>query len=396
MRYGAAARGACNDRRGPTRTDPRLDSRCGRGCSPIVVAVEKGEPPPKDLPMSEPITSKPREGRALIDATRPFAKENRALSWWHVLSSAALWLAALAATVVLPHWGAKLAASVVAGLLTVRMFILYHDFLHSALLRGSALAKGLFYSFGVLVLTPPNVWRQTHNYHHAHTAKIVGSHVGSYPVVTVAMWRQLTSSQRLMYRVARHPVTILLGYVTIFLYGMCTASFLRNKRKNWDSALALVLHAALTAAVISFFGLEVWWWTMVLPLAIAFASGAYLFYAQHNFEGMHLQPRHEWTYTRAALESSSFMRLGPVMNFFTGSIGYHHVHHLNPTIPFYRLAETMAAIPELQSPGVTTLGLRDIVTGFRFNLWDPESGKMVRYADAPLDEMLKEKSAQPS
>jgi omega-6 fatty acid desaturase (delta-12 desaturase) len=94
---------------------------------------------------------------------------------------------------------------------------------------------------------------------------------------------------------------------------------------------------------------------------------------------MHVQPREQWSYTRAALESSSYMEMGAVMNFFTGNIGYHHVHHLNPAIPFYRLPEAMAALPALQSPGRTSLRLHDVVTCLRLKLWDPSSGHMVGY-----------------
>ena len=91
-------------------------------------------------------------------------------------------------------------------------------------------------------------------------------------------------------------------------------------------------------------------------------------------------PREDWTFVRASLESSSYMKLGPVMNYFTGNIGYHHVHHLNHRIPFYRLPEAMAGIPELHDPrGVTSLSPRDITACFKLKLWDPEAGHMVGY-----------------
>lgn len=112
---------------------------------------------------------------------------------------------------------------------------------------------------------------------------------------------------------------------------------------------------------------------------MACALGGYLFYAQHNFEGMIVQPRHEWSYGRAALESSSYMELNPVLEWFTGNIGYHHVHHLNPRIPFYNLPKTMAAIPALQNPGKTSLAPSEIARCFSLKLWDPERNQMVGY-----------------
>lgn len=323
-----------------------------------------------------------RTGKELIAATRTFAVEDRAASWRHVLTTLVVWAGLIAGAALLEAWPLRLLCSVIAGLVTVRVFILYHDYLHGAILRGSRAADLIMKTYGLLVLTPSRVWRQTHNYHHAHTAKIVGSHVGSYAMVTTKMWKDLTPGQRLMYRITRHPLTIALGYLTIFIYGMCISSFLRNPRKNWDSLLAIVLHVALVVALYQLGGFSLVFFALLLPLAIACASGAYLFYAQHNFEGVVIQPREEWSFERAALESSSYMKLGPVMNWFTGNIGFHHVHHLNPTIPFYRLPEAMGAIPELQHPHVTTLWPKDIAACFRLKLWDPEQQRMVGYRDA--------------
>jgi omega-6 fatty acid desaturase (delta-12 desaturase) len=125
-------------------------------------------------------------------------------------------------------------------------------------------------------------------------------------------------------------------------------------------------------------GWAAYWLGVAVPLTIATAAGAYLFYAQHNFPEVYLQPREEWNYVRAALGSSSYMPMGPVMNFFTGNIGFHHVHHLNPSIPFYRLPEVMRAIPELRAPRKTTLNPWDIALCFRLDVWSPELGKMIQ------------------
>jgi omega-6 fatty acid desaturase (delta-12 desaturase) len=268
----------------------------------------------------------------------------------------------------------------IAGLFTVRMFILFHDYRHGSIFRGSFAAKAILEVFGVLVLTPGEVWSQTHNYHHAHTAKIVGSHVGSYMMLTTAMYKAATPAQRLMYRVIRHPLTILFGYITVFIYGFCAAAFIRNPKKNRSALLSLLVHALLGAGVAHYFGARVFWLCFFVPHFVAHAAGAYLFYAQHNFPNAYIQPRETWTFARAALDSSSYMKLGPIMSYFTGNIGYHHVHHLNHRIPFYRLPEAMAAIEELQHPrGVTSLSPRDILACFRQKLWDPEQGRMVGY-----------------
>ncbi len=322
-----------------------------------------------------------RSGRELIAASKEFQPESRARSWFHVGETLTVSFALAAALALVPWWWLRLPIAILQGLVIVRIFILYHDFMHNSLLRGSTLAKWIMSIYGVLVLTPPKVWRQTHNYHHAHTAKIVGSHVGSYLVVTTDMWEKMSGRERFMYKLIRHPLTILFGYFTIFLYGMCISSFLRNPRKNWDSLLALIVNIAITITLWTFFGFELFFFVYFLPLFVATATGAYLFYAQHNFPEMHVQPRDTWEYTRAALESSSYMETGPILGWLTGNIGYHHVHHLNPGIPFYRLPEAMAGIPELQRPRKTSLRPRDVVACFRQKLWDPELQQMVGYPE---------------
>ena len=180
------------------------------------------------------VTTEARTGQDLIWASRPFANEQRARSWLHVATTLALIAATLTTIQLVPWIALKAALSFLAGLLVVRGFILFHDFQHNALLRGSKVGKSLFGLYGLLVLTPPTVWRATHNYHHAHTAKIVGSHVGSYLMVTTEIWEKMSAKERLVYKVYRHPLTIVFAYFTVFFYGMCISSWARNKTKNWD------------------------------------------------------------------------------------------------------------------------------------------------------------------
>jgi omega-6 fatty acid desaturase (delta-12 desaturase) len=320
-----------------------------------------------------------RAGKELMDATKPFASENVARSWAHVLVGFGVLAVALVGAVTLGSWPLALASSVAAGLTVVRIFIFYHDHMHGSLLRHSKPAQWLLRAFGLLVLTPPNVWRDTHNYHHAHTAQLIGSHIGSYAMVTTEMWKQLTPSQKRKYKIVRHPLTILFAYVPVFMIGMCVSSLQKSVRKYWDSALALAINVALSVALPYAFGWRVAVLGYFVPLFVACMVGAYLFYAQHNFPDVVIRPRQKWSYASAALEASSFMPMGPVMQWFTGNIGFHHVHHLNSNIPFYRLPEAMAAIPELQQPGKTSLSPADIYACFTLKLWDASAGRMVGY-----------------
>lgn len=321
-----------------------------------------------------------RSAKELLVAAKTFQEENRTRSWLHVVETFGVWAILQAVTIVVPFWYARLAAAIALGLVMVRAFILYHDYLHNAILRHSLLARAIMWLYGLYVLTPFNVWRQSHNYHHAHTAKIVGSHVGSYLMVTTDMWKEMTPAQRRMYKAVRHPLTIFFAYFTVFMYGMAASSFLRNPRKNWDSALALLINWTLTFLIWKTFGFAMFFFAMFIPLFVSTMSGAYLFYAQHNYPEINVQPRDTWEYTRAALESSSYMQGGPLMHWLTGNIGYHHVHHLNPGIPFYRLPEAMTAIDELQHPlGTTSLRPRDIARCFSAKLWDLKQNKIVGY-----------------
>ena len=322
------------------------------------------------------------ESRELQLATRPFAEETAARSWWHLASTFALLLFALAAAALAPWWPLRLAASLAGTLMLVRTFILYHDFMHGSILPGSRLARAIFYSYAAVNLTPPRSWRDSHNFHHANVGRIAGSNVGAFPLMNTEMWRSSSRSRRLAYRIIHHPITILFGYLTIFFFSVTLLPLLRRPSRYWDSALSLLAHATAVAALWIFAGFDTLFFGLLLPMTLAAALGGYLFYAQHAFPGMRILPEKEWTAYRASLASSSYLRLGAILRWFTGNIGFHHVHHLNSLIPFYRLPETMAAIPELQNPTVTTLRPRDIVACFRANLWDEPTGRMVRYRDA--------------
>lgn len=323
-----------------------------------------------------------RADRELQLATRPFAQQSSARSWLHVGSTFGLLAAALAVAAVAPWWPLRLLASILGALLLVRAFILYHDFMHGSILPGSKPARAVFYTYGALNLTPPRSWRDSHNFHHANVGRIAVPNIGAFPLMTAEMWRAASRTERMRYRLIRHPVTILCAYVTIFLFSVTLSVLLRRPRRYWDSGLALLAHGAVFAGLWLLGGFDTLFFALLLPMTLAGALGGYLFYAQHSFPGMQILPDAEWTVYRASLVSSSYLRLGPVLRWFTGNIGFHHVHHLNSLIPFYNLPDAMAAIPELQHPAVTTLKPRAIAACLRANLWDETSGRMIDYREA--------------
>ena len=318
-----------------------------------------------------------KAGKELILATRPFAHDNPVRSWWVILSSMFLLVVALTGTLWDLPVGARLGFSLFAGLMLTRLFVIYHDQQHHALLPRSRLAEGLMRVFGILVLSPSTVWRSSHNYHHKHNSKLRGSHIGSYPIMTTDQFKRSSRSERFTYLFIRHPLTILFGYVFMFLYGMCVYPFLNHPRKHLDCLIATVVHVTIGTALLIFGGWQALVLTQLLPHFIISAIGAYFFYAQHNFPGVSFTDKDGWTYEKAALESSSYMRTGRILAWFTANIGYHHIHHLNARIPFYRLPEVLRAIPELRSPKTTSLWPTDIFRCLRLKVWDVKTQRMV-------------------
>jgi acyl-lipid omega-6 desaturase (Delta-12 desaturase) len=320
-------------------------------------------------------------GKELILATKPFAKEIRGKSWLYALSTIFFIGIALAATVLIPFFSVKIIFSLIAGLLMVRMFIIYHDHQHHSILTHSKLANFIMTVFGFYILSPTSIWKRSHDHHHNNNSKLFSASIGSYPIVTKKKYKEMNGRQKFEYLAIRHPLTIALGYFSMFIFGMCIASFISNPRKHYDSLIALVIHITISVLLFIFAGWQIWFCLFFLPFVIAFAMGAYLFYAQHNFPGVTFADNKEWAYEKAAMESSSYMVMNPVMAWLTGNIGYHHIHHLNSKIPFYRLPEVMANIKELQACKRTSLNIKEVVACLRLKIWDQDSHKMVGLRD---------------
>jgi acyl-lipid omega-6 desaturase (Delta-12 desaturase) len=309
--------------------------------------------------------------------TKPYARDYPWKSWWYILSTTFLLLTAAAGTLPGLPMALRLICSALTGLLLVRLFVIYHDHQHHAILPKSHLAAIFMRLFGICALCPNAVWRSSHNYHHAHNSKLRSAFVGSYPVMTREQYQTTGGGERLLYLLIRHPLTILLGYITVFLFSMVLLPFFRSPRRNFDSVLALSLHLALGVILVMWFGWLALALTFLGPFLMAGALGAYLFYVQHNFPGVLFKDKNGWTYEGAALESSSHLKTNSLMAWFTGNIGYHHIHHLNHRIPFYRLPEIYRAIPELQKAKTTTLHPLDIFRCLRLKVWCVETQRMV-------------------
>lgn len=319
-----------------------------------------------------------RSGKDLILATKDFAFDSPLRSWWNVLSTFFLLSVAIAGTIWSPHILLRILCSVLTGLFILRSFVIYHDHQHASILPHSKVADAIMTVYGILALNPSSVWKSSHNYHHKHNSKLRSAHIGSFPIMTKEKFLNSTDSQRRRYLFIRHPLTILFGYIFTFLYGMCLQPFMMYPRKHFDCLLAIVLHFALGLFLVYQFGTETLLLTLIFPSFLAYAMGSYLFYAQHNFPDVVFSDHAGWTYEKAALESSSFLKTGKIMAWFSGNIGYHHIHHLNAKIPFYRLPDVMDKIVEVQNPKTTSLSPIEIYRCLRLKVWDVETQRMIR------------------
>jgi omega-6 fatty acid desaturase (delta-12 desaturase) len=309
--------------------------------------------------------------------TKPYARDSSLKSWWCILSTTLLLGVAAAGTLPLMPLLLRIASSILTGLLILRLFVIYHDQQHHAILPKSHLAAIFMRLLGICFLCPSAVWRSSHDYHHNHNCKLRSAHIGSFPIMTLEQYRQTPARERLLYLFMRHPLTILFGYITVFLFGMVILPFFNSPRKNIDSVPAFVLHGALAVWLAAHFGWLVLALTILLPFLIAGALGSYLFYAQHNFPGVILKDKGGWTFEGAALESSSYLKTNQIMAWFTGNIGYHHIHHLNHRVPFYRLPELYRDIPELRQARTTSLHPLEILRCLRLKVWCVQSQRMV-------------------
>lgn len=309
--------------------------------------------------------------------TKEFAKDNSFVSWWHIAST--VFFLSLAATGTLPFAPLWLRApcSILTALLLVRAFVIFHDHQHRAILPKSRLADIFMRLFGMCSLCPSTVWRSTHDNHHAHNCQLRLENIGSFPIMTRERFQTCSSMDKLKYLLMRHPLTLLLGYVTVFFYSISLLPAITSPRRHWDAWPAVVIHLGLAAVLVYSYGWLAYLFTMGIPFLIAGALGAYLFYAQHNFPGVILRDNAGWTYEGAALDSSSHLKTGPIISWFTGNIGYHHIHHLNHRIPFYRLPEVYHAVPELRAAKTTSLMPRDIANCLRLKVWCVKSQRMV-------------------
>ena len=278
------------------------------------------------------------------------------------------------------YWITLALAPVAAGLL-VRIFIIQHDCGHGSFFRSRALNDAVGTICGVLTLTPYHNWRRQHANHHAKWNNLDrrDADVDLYSrCLTVREYQARSAWGRLRYRLLRNPILLFvllppLVFFVLYRFPFDTpATWPRERRSVHLNNLMIAAVAVAAGWAIGFANLAL---VYVPIMVLASIAGIWLFFVQHQFENTSWQRAEAWSFTGAALKGSSFLRLPGVLRWFSGNIGYHHVHHLNPRIPNYRLARCHDENPGLHVAPVVTLwtGLKSTL----LCLWDEERQRMV-------------------
>jgi omega-6 fatty acid desaturase (delta-12 desaturase) len=267
-----------------------------------------------------------------------------------------------------------------AGFL-VRTFVVFHDCSHGSFLPSRRANARVGTLLGLFVLTPFLRWRHEHAVHHATSGDLDRRGVGDVYTLTVAEYHAKPWRERLAYRLFRNPL-VMFGIGPIFAMIIGPRIIGRDARPRIRRSV-LATDAVLAVAV----GLLCWlmgWQAFLLvwtPVALlAGSAGIWLFYVQHQFEDAYWQTGSDWNYVDAALQGSSYLKLPKVLQFFSGSIGLHHVHHLNAKIPNYNLQRAHESHPVFAEVPVITI--TDGMRAVRFKLYDERSGKLVTFAQA--------------
>lgn len=272
-----------------------------------------------------------------------------------------------------------LALAVPAAGFLLRTYILFHDCTHGSLLPGKRANAWVGTVLGWLVFTPFGRWRYEHAVHHATAGDLDRRFVGDVPTYTVAEYRSWSLPTRLAYRMYRNPAVMFgLGpiYAMVLEPRWAGISKPRIRRSVWVTNLAL-------AAVVTGLCLLIGWRAFLLvEVPFVFLSGGvgiWLFYVQHQFDDVYWVRNDDWSYQDAALLGSSYLKLPKILQFFTGNIGLHHVHHLSAKIPNYNLQR--AHDQETIFHGSHTVTFMDGVRATRLKLWDEDEGRMVTWRD---------------
>ena len=274
-----------------------------------------------------------------------------------------------------------LALAVVGAGFMTRVFIIFHDCCHYSFFKSRKANKIVGTITGILTFFPYNQWQHNHSVHHATSGNLDKRGTGDIWVMTVDEYMEASFWQRLSYRLYRNPfVMFILGPIYVFLI----ENRFNRKEARWNERLNTYFTNIVIVTIVSLLIWAVGWEAFLLvegPIfLIAGSVGVWLFYVQHTFEDSYFKEDEHWNYVKAAVEGSSFYKLPKPLQWLTGNIGFHHVHHLSPRVPNYQLEEAHNHTLPLQS--VPTITLATSLSSLKFRLWDEQSEKFVTFRTA--------------
>ena len=277
-------------------------------------------------------------------------------------------------------WWLTAPLAILAGAFLVRVFIIFHDCGHGSFFKSHRANVVWGFLCGLLTFTPFYHWRWEHSLHHATAGDLDRRGVGDVWTLTVQEYLESSRGKRFAYRLARNPIVLFVLaplYVFLIRHRLPKTAASRRERSSvhWMN-LAILGMVAVMAAI---FGLEAYLVIQLTALLVAGSAGFWLFYVQHQFEGVYWERRDEWDYAAAALKGSSFYKLPRVLQWFSGNIGFHHIHHLSPRIPNYNLEKCHQADPLFQT--VKPVTLFSSFKSLTFRLWDEQRRKLIGYRD---------------
>lgn len=275
-------------------------------------------------------------------------------------------------------WWLVVPLAVLAGGFLVRTFIIFHDCGHGSFFKSSRANHIWGAITGVLTFTPYYHWRWEHAIHHSSSGDLDRRGTGDVWTLTVQEYLESSRWRRFAYRLARNPVVLfVIAPIVLFVFWQR----LPNPKAGWRERfsvywtnLALLL---MMGAMSWVFGWKAYLLIQLITVAVAGSTGIWLFYVQHQFEGVYWERNDKWDYAAAALKGSSFYKLPRLLQWFSGNIGFHHIHHLSPRIPNYHLEKCHESEPLFQS--VKAVTLFGSLKSFTFRLWDEQRGRLVGY-----------------
>lgn len=272
-------------------------------------------------------------------------------------------------------------APIAAGFL-LRTFVLMHDCAHGSFVPSKRANDIIGSVTGVLSLTPFGVWRRDHALHHASSGDLDRRGHGDIYTLTIREYQALSRWSKIKYRLYRNPV-ILFGLGPIYLMVSSRKKPTGPSAGAHGVASARMTNLAIVALILTlgyFFGFAALALVYFPVFLMAGSAGIWLFYVQHQFEETYWEPHEEWDYGAAAMRGSSYYKLPKVLEWMTGHIGLHHVHHFDPRVPSYNLGKCYVENEEFRC--ATVLTIRESLHSASLKLWDEDTGKMVGYREA--------------